>query len=423
MNILSAMLPAWQAAFDKIRDHESCALFEMSEGQRVPFACRALRETGRPVIYVSSGEKQAMHVADDAGVWLEDRAAMLPARENTFAHMTGGREKEIQRLSILSRAVRGEITFLSISAETLLQPMMPLARFKEACVTIGVGDETEPGVLIDRLLRCGYTRADMVEGRGQCALRGEIVDVFPPDQLTAIRIEFFDTEVDSIRRFDCISQRSDERLDEVTICPAYEFLIPEGEGARVASAMREAIRAQSARLPRDVLEGGRFDFDDGDEAESDPAVIFERGNVPRALRTGLSGMADDAEEAEKGFPFSQLPLWAGTVYPRPELLADWLQDCVLVFDYPENAIGRCRDREAGFAEELKAAMEHGQAVPEMLGAQWSVDEMLPRLRQFTLITLQEFLHGTSGLIDQASAPLKLESTPAPRYDSRIKELA
>lgn len=66
----------------------------------------------------------------------------------------------------------------------------------------------------------GYERVEMVEGKGQCALRGSIVDCYPPSGSVALRLEFFDDEVDSIRTFDCISQRSQEKRASCVLAPA-----------------------------------------------------------------------------------------------------------------------------------------------------------------------------------------------------------
>ena len=71
----------------------------------------------------------------------------------------------------------------------------------------------------------------MVEGRGQCAMRGAIVDVFPANAADALRIEFFDDEIDSLRRFDCISQRSIARVKGARIAPATECLVSDAEAA------------------------------------------------------------------------------------------------------------------------------------------------------------------------------------------------
>ena len=97
---------------------------------------------------------------------------------------------------------------------------------------------------MNRLLASGYERVSMVEGCGQCAMRGSILDVFPPNEGNALRIEFFDTQVDSIRRFDCISQRSIERLSTARIAPATECLVTDREAA--AERLREKRRKERA---------------------------------------------------------------------------------------------------------------------------------------------------------------------------------
>ena len=98
---------------------------------------------------------------------------------------------------------------LCVSAEAALDRCPNVKAFQKRVVpNAKEGGRIAPNKLMDTLLRLGYERVAMVEGRGQCAMRGAIVDVFPPTELDALRIEFFDDEIDSIRRFDAISQRS-----------------------------------------------------------------------------------------------------------------------------------------------------------------------------------------------------------------------
>ena len=96
------------------------------------------------------------------------------------------------------------------------------------------------------LVKMGYERVDMVEGRGQCALRGDIVDAFSPAENGATRIEFWDDEVDSIRAFDPISQRSLEPMEEAAFYPAVEWLLPQER----AKDIRALVRNQLNRLPK-----------------------------------------------------------------------------------------------------------------------------------------------------------------------------
>jgi transcription-repair coupling factor (superfamily II helicase) len=113
-------------------------------------------------------------------------------------------------------------------------------------VELSEGQALPPEELMELLLQNGYERVAMVEGCGQCAMRGSILDVFPPNEPHALRIEYFDIEVDSIRRFDCISQRSIERVKSVRLAPATECLINDREAA--AERLRQAIE-EGADLP------------------------------------------------------------------------------------------------------------------------------------------------------------------------------
>lgn len=80
----------------------------------------------------------------------------------------------------------------------------------------------------------GYERVPMIESRGEYSLRGGIMDIFTPDSDMPYRVELFDTEVDSIRSFDIDTQRSEEELKSITICPCTQLIKDEAifEGAR-----------------------------------------------------------------------------------------------------------------------------------------------------------------------------------------------
>ena len=415
-----AFLTACDDAIRKIREGTSCALFDMSEGQRVFFACRAAETLQRTVLYVTAGEKAAAQAAEDANVLLNGKAALLPENTVSFLHASGGREREWQRLRILAGARRGDIRFIAVSAETLMQRMMPPEMFDRAAVKLQPGDIFEPGDLIRALVKAGYERSDMVEGRGQCALRGSIVDVFPPDTDEALRIEFFDNEVDQIRTFDCISQRSSGTLGTVTLNPAREYLCPE-DPVSVAREMRRVLGEQAARLPDKVLHPALSAFEPEEEGSEEENGTFSPADVPRALRTGLAGMRDDADLLEQGVPFQQLRLWAELVYDSCAFLPDWLPSPLVFADHPESLRGRMDDRLNGFELELKTALEQGEAVPEMAGATPGTGEVIGMLNRYNTSTLQDFLHGMSGM--ECRETVKLSGSGPVRYENRIQDLA
>ena len=102
--------------------------------------------------------------------------------------------------------------------------------------------------LTDRLLAAGYSREFMVEGKGQFSVRGGIVDIYPADSLTALRVEFFDDEVDSIRQFDVMNQRSQQNLSEAAIPPASEAPVSERTASACAGLLRSALERQKKAM-------------------------------------------------------------------------------------------------------------------------------------------------------------------------------
>ena len=103
--------------------------------------------------------------------------------------------------------------------------MNPPAQWKESYLQVAVGEEIEMEQWLLQLVTMGYTRSQMVTSPGEYAMRGGILDIYPPYADSPIRIELFDTEVDSIRTFSADNQRSIEKLTSVRILPAIEILL------------------------------------------------------------------------------------------------------------------------------------------------------------------------------------------------------
>ena len=96
----------------------------------------------------------------------------------------------------------------------------------------------------------GYERVGQVEGSGQFAVRGGILDIFPLTEENPVRIELWGDEIDSIRSFDVESQRSIENLDSIRIYPACEFTADDGrikKGLRCWKKRRKGLQISSFR--------------------------------------------------------------------------------------------------------------------------------------------------------------------------------
>src|SRR5699024_11143775 len=109
------------------------------------------------------------------------------------------------------------------------------------------GKNIELDSLVDTLTLGGYERVNMVEGVGQFSLRGGIIDIFPPDSENPYRIELFDEEVDSIRSFDIVTQRSIQVIDSVTIIPVKDILITENYRDKTIHNLKKEITKQNPK--------------------------------------------------------------------------------------------------------------------------------------------------------------------------------
>ncbi len=134
------------------------------------------------------------------------------------------KETVADRLRCLEHLLYKERSIIVTSSQAVLYRLPPRHRFAEACRVLNLGDEIDPDDVAAMLIREGYQNVELVEVKGEFARRGDILDVYPLTADTPIRVEFFGDEVDTIRAFDPISQRSTESLESSTLTPLREVL-------------------------------------------------------------------------------------------------------------------------------------------------------------------------------------------------------
>ncbi|HEX2072825.1 MAG TPA: DEAD/DEAH box helicase, partial [Geodermatophilus sp.] len=186
---------------------------------------------GVPVLVVTAGERDADQVADQLRCFLPDRRTeVFPAWETLPHERLSPRADTVgRRLAVLrdltSPGDNGAIDVLVAPVRSVLQPLAP-----------GLGDlvpvELRPGDTADlddvarALADAAYTRVELVEKRGEFAVRGGLVDVFPPTEPHPVRVEFWGDEVDELRYFSAADQRSlDERPERLWAPPCRELLL------------------------------------------------------------------------------------------------------------------------------------------------------------------------------------------------------
>ncbi len=178
----------------------------------------------KKALVVVPDEAQATRLRQDMETF-GINALHFPARDFSFRTMeTVSREYEHARLKVLDKMLSGDFDAVVVSAEAASQLTVPPSMLMNSSLSVECGEDYDVDELIFNLVRCGYTRSEQVDGPGQFALRGGILDFFPPDSKLPCRFEFWGDSVDSISLFDPETQRREDAVEEIRITPAREIL-------------------------------------------------------------------------------------------------------------------------------------------------------------------------------------------------------
>lgn len=280
-------------------------------------------ELTRRALLITPDEAQAARLVKDM-TELGCDAYVYPAKDFSFRATHGqSHEYEHRRLSVLTRMLEGRYDAVVCSIEAALQLTIPPSVLRENTLTIRAGDTVSPESLAALLVRAGYTRSPQVDGLGQFAVRGGILDFYSPSESLPCRIEFWGDTADSITYFDAETQRSLRGAKATSVSPANEIL--PGDHAAFAERLEEhmlSLRGKSAGKARSSL---MADID--------------------LLRAGVRPASVDR----------YLPL----VYAEPGTIFDYADDALLMVSESFSVKERAAACEKLLHEEIKAYFEEG----------------------------------------------------------------
>ncbi len=372
---------------------KSAAVYDLSDGQEAVMAALTAEKKRKKILFITSSPRRAERMAGEITALYGAGCRYFPDREILFVDGVGGREKEEERLEVMRALAEGQVDILVSSAESLMIPLGSLRDFRERSILLSPGAHMAPEDLASSLSSAGYERRDMVEGPMQYAVRGDIVDIWPGGEKRAVRTEFFGDEIDLIRLFDPLTQRSVERLEEpIRIYPSRMRLTEEGDPGRTG----RMLRAVSERIS-----------------------LQEKASLPSGgLRNEYERLRD---MEESGFYRGDPVRWTAFLGAERTGVWAWFDEAPIVFaDDPEHVSESWHDRGEGFLADLKAASERGDAVWEWKDTLFSREEVLRELSALQTVTLQKFLRGQGGF--RADRVISWPGNASVRYFSRMPDL-
>ena len=180
------------------------------------------------IVYIAGNSLFASKIVEDLRFFASNPDEILtlsPYEYMLYDVESKSSELSAQRVDTLYKILQGDWKILVTTPATVAQWLPNPDYINNSAVEIKEGDIIEIDELVKKLASIRYTRLSEIDGKGQFAVRGDIVDIFPYGAENPIRIEFFDNEVDSVRVFDIISQRTIDKTREVLILPDNETYI------------------------------------------------------------------------------------------------------------------------------------------------------------------------------------------------------
>ncbi len=362
--LLSALndIPEYRSLLAAI-DNGACpaAFSGLSAVHRAHFAAGIRQELGRPVVVVCADEGEAERMARDLAALSGEEVRTLSAREFTFHNAAVvSRQYEHRRLSTLRALAAGECPLLVCTVESILQRTIPKTLLTQAAQVLRMGERHDLGELAGTLAAAGYTRCEQVEGVGQFALRGGILDFFSPAHPKPVRVEFFGDEIDAMGLFDPDTQRRIENLGAAEILPAAEVLpqfTPGGYGG--------------------LLEG--LDR------------LISQAKRRKGSETLVQTLEEDRERMAASTAFPAMDRYIALIYPVMATAADYFpEDAVVVLSESPRVAERGKSYLWQLGEDAKALMERGELAGELADFARTFEELTEVLADWPVCYLDAF---------------------------------
>ncbi|WP_066321861.1 transcription-repair coupling factor [Bacillus sp. FJAT-29814] len=276
----------------------------LSGSSRTVFTAAIYEKLNRPIMLVTHNLLQAQKLYDDlSNLVNETEVFLFPANELIAAELSvASPELKAQRIDALNYWSQHNKGIMIVPIAGLKKILPPKTIWQRYQLAVKMGEDLEIETFLKTLVNMGYVRGEMVTTPGEFSVRGGIIDIYPLTEENPLRIELFDTEIDSIRYFSLEDQRSKGKVTEAVIGPATEFLL-EPENYRQMAARLEGGLAKSLKKLKD-----------------DKAKLQLTQNISHELEQFKNGQKPD-----------EVYKYLSLAYESPSSLLDYLPKDGLVF--------------------------------------------------------------------------------------------
>lgn len=328
--------PALSALWPKLKTGRHLVT-GLSGSAKTVFFGALLQQRPQQILIVENNRFHADELAADLSSLLGDAVVYdFPVEDVLAAEVAvSSPETRNDRINALTFIQSGKPGIIVTSLAGYKRLLPSPADWAASELAIDMTSELDPQTVAKQLVAMGYRRDSLVSAPGQFAIRGGIIDVYPLNQDDPIRIELFDTEIDSIRSFDIATQRSLQKLQQITIAPATDMVATDQVLAAAGERMTKQANAYKAKVKN---------------AAAKQAV------TDGLLTTGQQLSAHERPE--------NLALYAAELYPEQQRISDYLQpDALVAFDDYSRLLDSDTTLVQDTAEWYSQLQEEGRLLP------------------------------------------------------------
>ena len=216
----------------------------------------ALSSGYKYTVIVTNDAKKAREMYEDFAIYNKN-VILYPAKDFLFLNAEiHGNYIISERLNVIKNIIENNDSIIITTIDGLMDKLIPVEIIEENVIMINSQDSLDLEEVKSKLVNMAYERVSQVQGPGQFAMRGEILDIFPVTEESPVRIDLWGDEIDSIKYFDVESQRSIENIEDITIYPACEYIMDrdtmlkgiekiKADEKKVESAFRKKMEIES----------------------------------------------------------------------------------------------------------------------------------------------------------------------------------
>ena len=287
----------------------------------------------KPILLVTYNEIQAKKMLENIKAFETENVVLFPKKEIvTYDYVAESKDLPYERIETLNKINEKKNLIVVTTIEALMQKLPSKEVLFKDILEFKIGDICNLEDIKRKLVNLGYSRYDLIEGRGQFSIRGGIIDI-SLDEKTGVRIELWGDEIDSIRNFSISSQRSINTLEKAKIYPAHEYVL------------EDTIENICNKISKTIVDGKQEE-------------IIEQ----------------DIEQIKAGNYISKIDKYFNEFYEKQETLIDYLnKNCLIFLD----EVSKVEQRQINILQDIenlsKNLIEKEKVIPEALSAISSID--------------------------------------------------